>query len=71
MQRNSYHVKTPWYYPSINMVKNDIDPNNNSGIQRLSYLHIPNKHRCYYNMNGIAILIPMDKLIDTIINIDC
>ena len=36
------------------MVQNGIDPNNNLGIQRFSYLDIPSKYQC---LTGNTILI--------------
>jgi hypothetical protein len=53
--------------PSINMVQNSVDPNNNSGIQRLSHLDIPTK---YQFLSGITNLTPMGRFFDTTIHVD-
>lgn len=38
--RSIYHART-----NIKMVQNDMDPNNNSGMQRFSHLDIPTKYQ--------------------------
>jgi hypothetical protein len=53
-------------HPSINMVWNGINPNNNSGIQRFSHLDIPTKYQC---LIGITILIPTGRFFDSIIDV--
>ena len=47
------------------MVQNDIDPDNNEGVQY--HLDIPIKNQY---LTGSAIFIPMGRLFDTIINAD-
>ena len=54
-------------WPSINVVYNGIDPNNNLDIQRFFHLHIPT---IYYYLIGIAIQIPMGRFFDTMIDVD-
>jgi hypothetical protein len=49
--------------PSINMLENDYDPNNNSGAQRFCHLDLP---AIYQYLAGISILIPMSWFFDTI-----
>ena len=53
--------------PSINMVKNGIDPNNTSSKQRFSHLDIPTK---YQYLIGITTWILMGGFFDTIIDVD-
>ena len=46
--RFTYHARIfmPWQtHPSINMIQNNIDSNNNSGMQRFSHLDIPTKYQ--------------------------
>ena len=47
------------------MVQNDIDPDNNEGVQY--HLDIPIKNQY---LTGSAIFIPMGRSFDTIINVD-
>ena len=49
------------------MVVNDIDSENNLGVERFSPLDIPTK---YQYLIGITILIPMARFFDTITDID-
>ena len=49
------------------MLKNGIDPNNDSGIQRCSHFDTPTK---YQYLTGITILIPMGRFFHTIIDVD-
>ena len=51
----------------INMLKNCIDPNHNSGTQRFSHLNIPTK---YQYLTGVTNLIPMGRLFDAVIDGD-
>ena len=53
--------------PNVNMNWNGIDPNNNLGTQRFSHLDRPTK---YQYLTGITILIPVDRIFDTIIDVD-
>ena len=69
--KSMYHVRTfmsKKNRPSTNMVKNVIDLNKNSRIQRFSHLDIPNN---YVNLTRITILIPTSEFFDTIIDVDC
>ena len=36
--------------PSVNMIYNGSDPNNNTGIQRFTHLHIPTTYQCLIAM---------------------
>ena len=61
-----YHARTfiPMQnHSSINMVWNGIDPNSNSGIQRISHLEAPTE---YQYLTGITNLIPTGRFFDTI-----
>ena len=49
------------------MVYNDIESNNNLGIQRFSHFDIPSK---YQYLTGITIGIPVGRFFDTIIDVD-
>ena len=46
----------------ICIVENGIDPNNNSSIQRFSYVDIPIN---YQYLIGVTMLIPIDRFFDT------
>ena len=64
-----YHARTfnpVQNQPSINMAQNEIDPNNNLGVQRFSQLDIPTK---YQNL-ATTILRPTCKCFETIIDVD-
>ena len=52
MQEPSYMGKNP---PSINMVYDSIDPNNNSNMQRYSHLEILIKHHVFYRSYNLTI----------------
>lgn len=51
-------------YPSINMIQKNMDPNNDSEIQRFSPLDIPNK---YQYMTGNTLFTPMGRFFNTIV----
>ena len=53
--------------PSITTFKKDIDPNNNSSLQRFSHLEIPTK---YQYMICIIISVLMGRFLYTIIDVD-
>ena len=67
-----YHARTSTARlncPSINMLENEngFDLSNSSGIQSYSHLDIPTK---YQYLTNATILIPMGKLLDTIVDIE-
>ena len=52
--------------PSYLGVSNDVDPNNNLGIQRFSHLEIPTK---YQYLTDFTNLVPVGRLFDSIIDV--
>ena len=52
---------------SIKTTQDGIDTKDNSGTQRFSHLHIPNKH---WYLSGITIMISTWRFFDTIIDVD-
>jgi hypothetical protein len=65
MQQPSFMPKQN--HPNINKVHNDMDPNNNLGIQRFSHLETQTKHSY---LTRITILIPMDMFFESKADVD-